>query len=78
MEYFAAREPGMEDAGGKSQIERIVRKEVKERCQNLVSYKRVTKLTVCHGELEKTTTKKVKRYLYTGRAASQDLNDSRG
>ena len=48
-------------------IERILQKEVKERCQKLASFKRVTKITVQHGELEKTTTKKIKRYLYTGK-----------
>jgi long-chain acyl-CoA synthetase len=47
-------------------VESFVQKEVKTRCQNLAAYKKVTKLTVRHEELEKTTTKKVKRYLYTG------------
>ena len=49
-------------------VESILRKEVKDRCQSLASFKRVTKLTVRHEEFEKTTTKKIKRYLYTGRA----------
>ena len=40
---------------------------MKERCQNLATFKRVTKLMVRHEELEKTTTKKIKRYLYTGK-----------
>jgi long-chain acyl-CoA synthetase len=53
------------DAAG---IERILQKEVKECCQKLASFKRVTKITVRHEELEKTTTKKIKRYLYTGKA----------
>src|SRR5262245_2156234 len=51
-------------------VEAILRKEVKDRCQGLASFKRVTKLTVRHEEFEKTTTKKVKRYLYTGRATA--------
>jgi long-chain acyl-CoA synthetase len=55
---------GVDEAG----IERILQKEVKERCQKLASFKRVTKITVRHEELEKTTTKKIKRYLYTGKA----------
>jgi long-chain acyl-CoA synthetase len=53
-------------ATDKNRIEAFLQKEVKERCQNLASYKRVTKLTISHEELEKTTTKKIKRYLYTG------------
>jgi long-chain acyl-CoA synthetase len=48
-------------------IERILQREVKERCQKLASFKKVTKITVRYEELEKTTTKKIKRYLYTGK-----------
>lgn len=50
-----------------ARVEEIIRREVKERCQNLAPFKRVTKLTVRHEEFEKTTTKKIKRYLYTGK-----------
>ncbi len=53
-------------AGDRDFVENTVRKEVKERCQKLASFKRITRLTVQHEELEKTTTKKIKRYLYTG------------
>ena len=51
-------------------VESILRKEVRDRCQNLASFKRVTRLTVRHEEFEKTTTKKIKRYLYTGKATA--------
>jgi long-chain acyl-CoA synthetase len=51
-------------------VEEYLQKEVKDRCRNLASFKRVTKLTISHEELEKTTTKKIKRYLYTGKNAS--------
>ena len=47
-------------------IEEFLAGEVKKRCLKLASFKRVSKLTVSHEELEKTTTKKIKRYLYTG------------
>jgi long-chain acyl-CoA synthetase len=53
-------------------VERLLRQEVKERCQKLSSFKRVTKITVHHGELEKTTTKKIKRYLYSGKGTAAD------
>jgi len=53
-------------AGDRDFVENTVRKEVKERCQKLASFKRITRLTIQHEELEKTTTKKIKRYLYTG------------
>jgi long-chain acyl-CoA synthetase len=57
-------------ATDKAGIEALLQKEVKERCRNLASFKRVTKLTISHEELEKTTTKKIKRYLYTGGGTS--------
>ena len=60
-----------------SRVEMILRAEVKERCKNLAPYKRVTKLTVRHEEFEKTTTKKIKRYLYTGKAANLVAGQSR-
>ena len=63
LEYFALQ--GL-NAGDKPLVEGVLRKEVKERCQMLAAFKRITKLVVQHEELEKTTTRKVKRYLYTG------------
>jgi long-chain acyl-CoA synthetase len=67
IEYFVAQ--GFE-AGGEveiARVEEILRREVKERCLNLAPFKRVTSLTVRHEEFEKTTTRKIKRYLYSGR-----------
>lgn len=53
--------------GDMALVEGVLRKEVKERCRTLAAFKKVTKLIVQNEELEKTTTKKVKRYLYAGR-----------
>ncbi len=66
-DYFVSR--GMEPRGGldEAQVEAILRREVKARCLNLAPFKRVTRLTVRFEEFEKTTTKKIKRYLYTGK-----------
>jgi long-chain acyl-CoA synthetase len=61
-------------AADAARIEEILRGEVRERCQNLAKFKRVTRLTVRHEEFEKTTTKKIKRYLYTGKATSVASN----
>jgi long-chain acyl-CoA synthetase len=60
---------GLEKGGIVDQrhVEDVLKREVKERCQKLAPFKRISKLRVSHEELEKTTTKKVKRYLYTGR-----------
>jgi long-chain acyl-CoA synthetase len=70
IEHFI--EQGIEAHGAvnNSQVEEILRQEVKSQCRNLAPFKRVTGLTVRHEEFEKTTTKKVKRYLYTGKPAS--------
>ena len=69
-EYFISE--GLEQMGAvdSARVEAILRAEVKERCKNLAAYKRVTQLMVRHEEFEKTTTKKIKRYLYTGKSAS--------
>jgi long-chain acyl-CoA synthetase len=66
MEQFAIR--GLQ--ADRRRVEECLQKEVKERCKNLATFKRVTKISISHEELEKTTTKKIKRYLYTGRSAS--------
>jgi long-chain acyl-CoA synthetase len=50
---------------GEGSVEKFLQKEVKARCQNLAAFKKVSRLTVRHEEFEKTTTKKIKRYLYT-------------
>ena len=50
-------------------VEAILRAEVKVRCKNLAPYKRVTRLIVRHEEFEKTTTRKIKRYLYTNKSS---------
>ena len=67
IEYFIAKGLEKEGAVEVSRVEEILRREVKDRCQNLAPFKRVTSLTVRHEEFEKTTTRKIKRYLYAGR-----------
>jgi long-chain acyl-CoA synthetase len=67
IEYFVAKGLEKEGAVEVGRVEEILRREVKERCQNLAPFKRVTSLTVRHEEFEKTTTRKIKRYLYAGR-----------
>jgi long-chain acyl-CoA synthetase len=72
LEHFMRQ--GLESYGNvdESRVEKLLGKEVKERCQKLAPFKRVTRLTVRHEELEKTTTKKIKRYLYTGHNFKRD------
>jgi long-chain acyl-CoA synthetase len=68
LEHFAAQ--GLA-TGDKQSVEDFCRREVKDRCQKLASFKRVTRLIVQHEELEKTTTRKIKRYLYAGRSGQK-------
>ncbi|MBN2317466.1 MAG: AMP-binding protein [Acidobacteria bacterium] len=65
MEYFSDLEVGRGGRPDREHIEQVLQKEVKERCGNLAAYKKVRKIKVRLEEMEKTTTKKVKRYLYT-------------
>jgi len=66
IEHFVSQ--GLEKEGciNKKRVEEILRREVKRQCSRLAPFKRVARLTVREEEFEKTTTKKIKRYLYTG------------
>jgi long-chain acyl-CoA synthetase len=66
-EYFISQ--GLEKTGAvaDARIEEILQKEVKNCCRNLAHFKRVTRLTIRNEEFEKTTTRKIKRYLYATR-----------
>ncbi len=69
-EYFIGQ--GFEKRGSvdSEKVEEILGREVKKHCMHLAPFKRVSKLTIRHEEFEKTTTKKIKRYLYTGKSSS--------
>ncbi|MEE8347945.1 MAG: AMP-binding protein [Acidobacteriota bacterium] len=47
-------------------IHEVIGQEIKERCRELAQYKRVKGFVIRSEEFEKTTTRKIKRYLYTG------------
>jgi long-chain acyl-CoA synthetase len=49
-------------------VEEVLRKEIRRQCAGLPSYKRVRKFTIRWEEFDKTTTRKIKRYLYTEKA----------
>ena len=63
---------GLERSGAvdSAKLEEILRREVKEHCRKLAPFKRVTQLVIRNEEFEKTTTRKIKRYLYTGKPAA--------
>lgn len=48
-------------------IEDFLRKEVRKQCASLPHYKRVRKFTIRWEEFDKTTSRKIKRYLYTAK-----------
>ncbi len=66
-DYFVSQGLEKEGSADADAVESILRREVKERCFRLAPFKRVTRLTVRFEEFEKTTTRKIKRYLYTGK-----------
>jgi len=49
------------------EVEKILKEEVKKCCAGLANYKRVKRFTIQWEEFEKTTTRKIKRYLYTSK-----------
>jgi long-chain acyl-CoA synthetase len=77
-DYFVSQ--GLEKDGSVSPatVEAILRREVKERCLQLAPFKRIARLTVRFEEFEKTATRKVKRYLYTGKPAHLWTQDPAG
>lgn len=60
---------------GEAKIQEIIGKEVKRIARDMANYKRIKKFTLRFEEFEKTTTKKIKRYLYTGSSQSVARDD---
>lgn len=50
-----------------NKINAVIGQDIKERCKELARYKRVKKFVLRSEEFERTTTRKIKRYLYTGK-----------
>ncbi|MDI6740081.1 MAG: hypothetical protein QME74_06930 [Candidatus Edwardsbacteria bacterium] len=48
-------------------IERILKEEIRQQCRRLAEYKRVKHFSVREEEFPKTTTRKIKRYLFVGK-----------
>lgn len=60
QEAIAMQKPGLSD----QQIEKLINQEVREQCQHLAEYKRPRCIQLRYEEFQKTSTQKVKRYLY--------------
>ena len=50
---------------GQNKINEVIGQEIKARCKELARYKRVKSFVLRSEEFERTTTRKIKRYLYT-------------
>ena len=50
-----------------AQIEKIIKEEVRHQCGHLADYKRVKHFSLREEEFPKTTTRKIKRYLFVGK-----------
>ncbi len=75
FEYFDAvgAEQGIKFSQEK--IEKTIKSEVSERCSSLADFKRVKYVEIRIEEFEKTSTRKIKRYLFTHKA--EPLNQSK-
>ncbi len=67
IEYFD-RTMGRHGANvSEAEVEKTLKAEVNRLCSNMANYKRVKRFTIQWQEFEKTTTRKIKRYLYTSK-----------
>ncbi len=64
-EYFDVLAEELEKSFTSKEIETTIKKEVSERCSHLADYKRVKYVQLREEEFEKTSTKKIKRFLFT-------------
>lgn len=64
MEYFSARAAEKEIELNEMNIEKTIKLEVSKECQALADYKRVKYVVLRSSDFEKTSTRKIKRYLY--------------
>jgi long-chain acyl-CoA synthetase len=60
-QYFQQQGVALSD----ERVEELLKREVRRQCLRLSHYKRVRRFTVRWEEFDKTTTRKIKRYLYT-------------
>ena len=78
LEYFGLRaeEKGIEL--NEFYIEKTIKLEVTKHCEQLADYKRVKYIMLRHEDFEKTSTRKIKRYLYEDRPMTMPGANNRG
>ena len=57
-------------------VEDVLKREIRQQCAVLPRYKRVRKFTIRWEEFDKTTTRKIKRYLYTEKVKRVGTNSN--
>lgn len=77
FEYFdAVTAPG--DSVTQDDIKRTIKEEIKAQCRSLADFKRVKYIQIREEEFEKTSTRKIKRYLFTRRAEPLEMSKQEG
>ena len=64
--FPSSRGPGGHNVPGDGEIWEVLHREIRRLNRTLEPHKRISRFAVATGELPKTTTRKVKRYLFTG------------
>jgi long-chain acyl-CoA synthetase len=64
MEYFSARAAEKEIELNETSIEKTIKLEVSQQSQELADYKRIKYVVIRNSDFEKTSTRKIKRFLY--------------
>jgi long-chain acyl-CoA synthetase len=77
-EYFdlVAEESG--ESFNSEKIEAIIKKEVSDRCSHLADYKKVKYIRLREEEFEKTSTRKIKRFLFTQKPGLINNREDKG
>jgi long-chain acyl-CoA synthetase len=68
FEYFDAEAAERGESVTQEQIEKTIKEQVNAQCQTLADFKKVKYIQIREEEFEKTSTRKIKRYLFSHRA----------
>ena len=78
FEYFDTVAAERDQKFTQDEIEKTIRKEVNEFCSSLADFKKVKYITIREEEFEKTSTRKIKRYLFSQKSEPLGQNQARG
>ena len=78
FEYFDSVAAERDKKFSQEEIEKTIKKEVNERCSALADFKKVKYIQIREEEFEKTSTRKIKRYLFSLKSESLGRTQQRG